>query len=276
MARTRRDPDAPRAYPWTELLVWAVLAPMFLRTWADRQTLSFWPPVTIAVCTVALAVHFYTVRGYNRRLEARLAGRALPSPPVPEPAPTRPLLGGASADTPSPLVPESLRPLVEEASRVADALVASGRGRVAESLEEGIREAIRLTHLRAQIGPLQDALAEAREEAASLAERAAGATDAEARLTWTTSAEAAARRVEKLESLRTTDERADARIASFRQLVKSLAVDLARKDLTEIEEAPGLADLADQAGRVDREVEALHSTHAELRTVSAARRAQGA
>lgn len=282
MARKPADPDQPLEHPWGEIFTWMALAPVFLGSWWQTGHGFFWPIFPIGAWGLSLYRKVTAVNRHNEQLRLRTGlSPALPAPPVvaapvPEPTPARPLPGGASAETAGPLVPEALRPLVQEANRVADALVASGRGQVAEGLEVGIREAIRLTHLRAQIGDIDVALAEARAESDHLAGQVARATDPEARASWQQSAEAVARRIEKIEAMRTTDERAAARVESFRQLVKSLAVDVTRRDLTELEDATSLAELADQAHRVDREVEALHHTNDELRALSSTRRLQGA
>ncbi len=285
MARRTYDPDTLREPPWTGIFVWVAMIPVFTGSWSQG---FYWPIFPIGAWGIALMTRYMEVNRHNDRVRARLAaadrallpGTSVPAlaaaPAAPAPVANNPLPGGASGEVPGPLVPPGLRPLADEVERLCRDLLASDRGQVAEGLEMGLREVIRLTHSRKQIGSIDDALAEARAEGEGFTTQAGKATDAEARETWRLSAEAAARRVEKIEALRAGDERAEARIASFRQLVKSLAVDMTRRDLAAMDETLTLSDLADQAHRVDREVEALHRTNDELRSLSTTRRAQGA
>ncbi len=289
MARRTHDPDTPRELPWTGFFVWVAMIPVFIGSWADHGGAFFWPIFPIGGWGIALYTKYAEIKRHNdqivfRQRRAAALGAppvaALPTPastPTAAPAATPNRVGGGSAETAAaPLVPQSLRAVSDEVERLCRDLIASDRGQVAEGVEMGLREAIRLTHLRHQIGDIDTVLAEARAEVAHLTAQAEKATDPAAAGTWRQSADAAARRVEKVEALRATDERAEARIASFVQLVKSLSVDVAREDLTSLDETLTLADLADQAHRVDREVEALHRTNDELRTLSSTRRAQGA
>ena len=265
------------------------MVPVFTSSWSQGGGDFFWPIFPIGAWGIALATRYMEVKRHNDTVRARLAAadRALllSGATVPTVAPalvaaplatSNPLPGGSSGEVPGPHVPPALRALADDVERLCHDLLASDRGQVAEGLEMGLREVIRLTHSREQIGSIDAALAEARAEGAGFTAQAGKATDAEARETWRLSAEAAARRVEKIEALRAGDERAEARIASFRQLVKSLAVDMTRRDLAAMDETLTLSDLADQAHRVDREVEALHRTNDELRSLSTTRRVQGA
>jgi hypothetical protein len=270
----RRDPDRLRAWPWVHFFAWFVLSVSWIVTWAQDGG-TFWPIFPIGGWAIGLFSHFRQVQRHNEEVRLRLAQGVTPPVPATQADPT-PVHAerGSTAESAGPSTPSALAPTADEVRRITRALSASGRGQLAESLEMGLLEATRLARLREQIGDIDVSLAEARAEIVDLEGRAERTTDADARATWSQSAEAASRRVEKIEALRAEDERAAARIESFRQLVKSVGVDVTRHTLTELHETASLSDLADQAHRVDREVEALHRTSEELRQLAAARRGQ--
>jgi len=251
MAKKVWDPDVQREYPIGEALVWAALIPVFVGSWWSSAGGFFWPVFPVGLWGLALGREVQKVYAHNQQVEARRAA-ALPAP--------------------APALPEPVSPLAGEVQRLAAVLRTSGREPLARGLEAGLAETVRLGELRAQLGPVEAAVGEARAEASRLGEQASRAADDEARQTWERAAEAATRRAEKLEVLRGAEDRIAARIASFEQTVKSLAVDLTRVEFTTADGTGTVEAAAELAGRVDREVEALHRTNEELRTLAAARR----
>lgn len=198
----------------------------------------------------------------------RTADDAVDAAPVPRaaaaPAPPAP---AAEAPPPPAAVPEPLADLAEPLRRAAATYTRLGRGRFADALEEAWGEAVRLARLRDALGDLAADAAAARAEAEAFAARAAAATDTDARAEWTQSAALAERRAAQLDGLRAVADRSDARLAGFRQVVRSAALDAAR---LEVAAGPGptLGDLAASAAAVELEVEALHRTADELRRLS--------
>lgn len=258
--------DRPRDWPWVHLVAYTAISLIWVTDWLQDPVELAFPGFPIAGWGIGVFAHFLSVRRHNDRVRARLAAPSTPTPALAAPSPDT---GVSEGPIPTELAEEAVA-----VARLRTELAAAGRGQVAESLEMGLAEAARLCRLRGGVGDIDSALSAARAEADRLTTQAARATDAEAQATWIQSAESANRRIEKLEALRTVDERAAARIESFRQLVKSIAVDLARTHLSDLEGTATLADLAVQAHRVDRELDALHQTNNELRSLS--RRAQGA
>lgn len=190
---------------------------------------------------------------YLRRQQRALAtgsqqGDELETPdPVPAGAPAR-------------AVPESVADIAELVARVIAGLRRHNQERLAGRLEEGLREVVRLASLADATGPEEQSL---REEIARLNTRAEATADAEAADLWRTNARSAERRLEKVVALAAAADRTQARIESFRQTVKSLAVDLARLDLAS--EDPTMLTAVDQhAASLERDVEALSRTHSEL------------
>ena len=187
---------------------------------------------------------------YMRR-QQRAAIAAMPDPP-PEAAPTPE--GTLHA------VPDSVADIAELVARVIAGLRRHAQERLAGRLEEGLREVIRLASLADATGPEEQSL---REEIARLNARADATADAEAAELWRTNARSAERRLDKVVALAAAADRTQARIESFRQTVKSLAVDLARLDLAS--EDPTMLTAVDQhAASLERDVEALSRTHSEL------------
>lgn len=189
-------------------------------------------------------------------VDAPLSSPSPVAPPTPGPSGARPR---GSSD-----LPASVAELGDEARRVAVRLARHGRGRLADAIEEALAEVARLARLRDELGDVQAAVEAARAEAERFDARAAAVEDPAARTEWATSARLARRRVEKLVELRAVTERAAARIESFRQVVKSAALDAARLDLAGTGDA-SLGELAASARGVEEEVEALHQTVEELR-----------
>lgn len=157
-------------------------------------------------------------------------------------------------------VPSSVADIAELVARVIAGLRRHNQERLAGRLEEGLREVVRLASLADATGPEEQSL---REEIARLNTRAEATADAEAAELWRTNARSAERRLEKVLALAAAADRTQARIESFRQTVKSLAVDLARLDLAS--EDPTMLTAVDQhAASLERDVEALSRTHSEL------------
>ncbi len=187
---------------------------------------------------------------YMRR-QQRAAIAAMPDPP-PEATPT--------PETTLHAVPGSVADIAELVARVIAGLRRHAQERLAGRLEEGLREVIRLASLADATGPEEQNL---REEITRLNARADATADAEAAELWRTNARSAERRLEKVVALAAASDRTQARIESFRQTVKSLAVDLARLDLAS--EDPTMLTAVDQhAASLERDVEALSRTHSEL------------
>lgn len=164
------------------------------------------------------------------------------------------------AAVPARAVPESVGDIAELVARVSAGLRRHNQERLAGRLEEGVREVVRLASLADATGPEEQSL---REEITRLNTRAEATADAEAADLWRTNARSAERRLEKVVALAAAADRTQARIESFRQTVKSLAVDLARLDLAS--EDPTMLTAVDQhAASLERDVEALSRTHSEL------------
>lgn len=164
------------------------------------------------------------------------------------------------AAVPARAVPESVADIAELVARVSAGLRRHNQERLAGRLEEGVREVVRLASLADATGPEEQSL---REEITRLNTRAEATADAEAADLWRTNARSAERRLEKVVALAAAADRTQARIESFRQTVKSLAVDLARLDLAS--EDPTMLTAVDQhAASLERDVEALSRTHSEL------------
>ena len=157
-------------------------------------------------------------------------------------------------------VPDSVADLAELVGRVVSGLRRHKQERLAARLEEGLGEVLRLASLADAAGSETASLVE---EIARLNARADAAPDPEAGELWRNNARAAEHRLEKATVLAAAADRTHARIESFRQTVKSLAVDLARLDLAS--EDPTMLTAVDQhAASLERDVEALSRTHSEL------------
>ncbi len=162
-------------------------------------------------------------------------------------------------------VPESVADIGELVARLVAGLARHNQPKLAARLGEGLTEVVRLAGLADGSGMDLDAL---RAEIAALDARAAATTDPEAADLWRNNARAAGNRLEKALALAAAADRTHARIESFRQTVKSLAVDLARLDLAS--EDPTLLTAVDQhASLLERDVEALARTHRELASLDA-------
>jgi len=166
---------------------------------------------------------------------------------------------------PSRPVPESVADIAELVARLVAGLTRHNQPKLATRLGEGLTEVVRLAGLADGSGMDLDAL---RAEIAALDARAAATTDPEAADLWRNNARAAGNRLEKALALAAAADRTHARIESFRQTVKSLAVDLARLDLAS--EDPTLLTAVDQhASLLERDVEALARTNRELASLDA-------
>ncbi len=154
----------------------------------------------------------------------------------------------------------------ESVDAICRALRSHGRDALADGLLAGARQAVELIAFRTALGDVETQQEEARAEGEKLRQAAVDARDDEARLTYAEGAETAARRVQKLESLRGEYERASARIEAFRQTVKSLEMDVARLATRgETDEVLKALDL--QARSVEAEVDAMQRTKDELRRI---------
>lgn len=158
----------------------------------------------------------------------------------------------------------------ESVDALCKALRSHGRDALADGLLAGAKQAAELTEFRATLGDIETQQAEAQAEAERLRQSATAARDEEARATYAEGAETAARRVQKLESLRGEYERASARIEAFRQTVKSLEMDVARL-ATRGETDELLKALDSQARSVEGEVDAMQRTRDELRRIESVR-----
>lgn len=166
---------------------------------------------------------------------------------------------------PSRPVPESVADIAELVARLVAGLTRHNQPKLATRLGEGLTEVVRLAGLADGSGMDLDAL---RAEIAALDARAAATADPEAADLWRNNARAAGNRLEKALALAAAADRTHARIESFRQTVKSLAVDLARLDLAS--EDPTLLTAVDQhASLLERDVEALARTNRELASLEA-------
>ncbi len=157
-------------------------------------------------------------------------------------------------------VPESVADIAELVSRVGGALRRHGQERVADRLDQGLDEVVRLAGLADAATPEVGGL---RDEIARLQARADAAPDVETADLWRTNARSAEHRLEKAVALGAAADRTHARIESFRQTVKSLAVDLARLDLAS-EDPTMISAVGQHAESLERDVEALVRTNREI------------
>lgn len=179
----------------------------------------------------------------------------------------RPELTSQVERTPSPStpariaeIPASVADIARQVQTVAAGLRRLEHTRTADRLEAGMREVGRLAALTAVAGPEPDDL---RAEIAALHARAEATTDPEARELWRANAQAAEHRLAKALALAAATDRTHARIEAFRQAVKSLAVDLARLDLS-AQDPGALTAVEEHALALERDVEALTRTHTEI------------
>jgi hypothetical protein len=176
---------------------------------------------------------------------------------------------GALAAAPLPVAAsEPEDPFNARVRAICTTLRQKGQGPLAESLQKGLEEAEALSSFRSRIGDIPAMIAESRRDAGALRTRAAASKDNEARETWLAAAKTANDRVASLEAMITEEERANARIQAFRQLVKSLETDIGRLAHGDADDA--LAQLAEHRGRMTREVEAMRRTRQELRRLQQA------
>lgn len=177
----------------------------------------------------------------------------------------RRLLGGSAEKaevpmqvSPAEAVPSNVADLPPLLDRVEAWLRGQGQEATGERLRAGWDEVLRLARAVAATSEQGASEAELRAEVESLTAQAEAAKGVEARAMWTENAVAASRRLEKLESLAQSLDATRARIESYRQLLKSMAMDLTRLGLAD------RGELASRGQEVARQVDLLVRTRVEL------------
>lgn len=155
-------------------------------------------------------------------------------------------------------VPSSVADLPELLERAEAWLGSQGQGEVAGRLRAGWTEVLRLARAEEAARALGGDDAELRAEVERLSAQAEAAKSPEARQMWTDNAATAAKRLDKHAELAASVDTTRARIEGYRQLLKSMAVDLTRIGLSDA------GELAARGQEVARQVDLLVRTRVEV------------